>query len=43
MLSAYQLNTMYKAVDNLVENPLDPFLGDYADVVNQTEKTFGRD
>ena len=43
MLSAYQLNTMYKAVDNLVENPLDPFLGDYAEVVNQTEKTFGRD
>ena len=43
MLSTYQLNTMYKAVDNLIENPLEPFLGDYSGVVDQADKVFGRE
>jgi hypothetical protein len=43
VLSTYQLNTMYKAVDNLIENPLEPLLGDYSGAVDQVQKTFGRE
>ncbi|MGO4783447.1 putative T7SS-secreted protein [Cryobacterium sp. W22_MBD10_FK3] len=43
ILSTYQVHTSYNAVTNLMENPSAPFLGDYADVVDLGQKTFGRD
>ncbi|MEC5185958.1 membrane protein YqaA with SNARE-associated domain [Cryobacterium sp. MP_3.1] len=42
-LTVVQMHTSVTAVQSLMENPIDPFLGEYAPLVHQVEKTFGRD